>query len=458
MNGKRMIFASLLIVTAVAVGWSQDELKSNGSLVTQWHSSDGYKSDDRRFLRLVEKSDKAGATQLPSGRPIFVDKLVFAKMLNGFLVIDDVTGKRVFDTAYYDEDKLEDFEFINRPGIDLPPLKTYARADFAFHSLFAPNHLMIDSNGRSFFMAEPCWRFRYKRFSSNHVRNPLDDEIHPIPLSAVEMSTDLKPYDWKLIERKDKGAAPRTLGLKYALGGLYCVVEQEGNLALRVLTTDLKEEIWRCTLREKLAESKEQMRTYAGCPLAIDVGTVVAVCTGGKIVGVDRRKHQARWSHDYQMSETLPEDADRWQQAEVRIASDQVIVAPGDSEWLYALDLADGSMQWKLPREKGMYFDIVGDRVMIASPQSVRFYALQTGNALGDAIHLPTDDFVAGHSDVHRKMVLLPVSSKSILWIDPIKQKLIRRVDVEFRPGNLVVGRDALYSQNGVGVTKYRLH
>lgn len=457
MNGKRMIFASLLIVTAVAVGWSQDELKSTGSLVTEWHFSAGFPSDERRFRRLAKENDRDGDTRLPCGHPMLANKYVVAKMHDGFYAIDDTTGKIEWGTKFYYEDNLEDFHFINRPGRDLPPLKTATGFDFAFHTLFAPKHLMIDSNGRSFFMAEPCWRFRYASFSAR-VRIPFGDEILPTPLSAVEMSADVKPYKWKLVERKDKGAAPRTLGLKYALGGLYCVVEQEGKLALRVLTTDLKQEIWRCTLREKLDESKQQMRTYAGCPLAIDTDTVVAVCTGGKIVGVDRRKHTIRWSHDYPTSETLPEDADRWQQAEVRIASDQVIVAPGDIEWLYALDLADGSMQWKLPREKGMYFDIVGDRVMIASPQSVRFYALQTGNALGDAIHLPTDDFVAGHSDVHRKMVLLPVSSKSILWIDPIKQKLIRRVDVEFRPGNLVVGRDALYSQNGVGVTKYRLH
>ncbi len=78
------------------------------------------------------------------------------------------------------------------------------------------------------------------------------------------------------------------------------------------------------------------------------------------------------------------ERADRWCDLGVTIAAGRALVCPRNSEQLVCLHLANGNVEWSLPRRDGLYVGGVRDgRVIIVGRKSVRAVRLADGGAPG---------------------------------------------------------------------------
>lgn len=256
--------------------------------------------------------------------------------------------------------------------------------------------------------------------------------------------------------------AARILGFELAKNKVLTTVEQNSECWYVEYEANDTTKRKSLMLEESVPLTTANARTVTGC--AIDANDEIAVCSlaGGAIYGVNRKTNKRSWSFRYEPIKDFDKidhaiDADRWQFSLVQIVGDSAIVAPGDADWLFSLNLDDGKVQWKLPRNEALYAQIQGDRVFVVGATSLLVLKLSNGKPAIDPIELPGKDRTVGRGCFRDGDVLLPVSSNSILRINAKNVEIKKRYLVDSKPGNLAPTNTGVVSQSALWVSHFAI-
>lgn len=410
-------------------------------------------ADERTIEAIEKKFEKEKVVQLPGSAPLVRAGRVFTLSNNLLIGTDLRTGKRIWKyPALTKTDSIIDEGRFTELRRDSPSQLERSIYEYPYiHLLKASDEFVI------------CNRFNQPSYSVVERPTLLD------PFGEGKRSKAVEPMFTMSIEREGFiiGSFPdafgeveykesRIVGLQNVADRVMAVFEHDAGLKfVEFVSTKLKDRKV-SVLEESFPEGSDKIRNRTGC--AVDASSTIAVCapSGGRIYGVDRKECKTKWTHKYKPVTELDE-SDRWQFSLARIVGDTAIVAPGDGNWLFCLNLNDGELKWKLPREDSLFAQVVGEHVLLAGPRSLRVVRTATGMPTYDAISLPEKDLLAGRGCEKDGAYLLPVSTDSILSIDLKNGRIVRRYQLGEKPGNLAVTKAGVVSQSALTISHYRL-
>ena len=311
-----------------------------------------------------------------------------------------------------------------------------------------------------------------------------------------EVSNKLVAYDlaggllnWELGgKRRDVGfplAGAYFLGPPVCLHErLYCLVEMAGELRLLQLKDEgspagPQVEWSQLLAAPRVALAAAAMRRRSGISPAAADDLLICPTTAGLVVAVDPIRQQLVWGYEYPSLEVLDtldprriafnrlqgrptpveidEDEGRWLDSAPTVAAGRVLLTPRDSTELHCLDAVTGELQWKRPRDRGLYIAGVRNRtVIIVGRDQIEAVDLATGAAVwSEALLIPEP---AGRGLFMGQHYLLPLVTGELVWIDCAEGRIRLRVGLPagLSPGNLAAGYGALVSQGLTELTAFR--
>ena len=230
----------------------------------------------------------------------------------------------------------------------------------------------------------------------------------------------------------------------------------------------------------QFSSSDHPVRKHAGLVPSYAHGLLICPTCDERIVAVSAEDNAVRWVFRYSGSirrQELGGDApvlfggrdpwdsgrvdldSRWTDSLPRIAGNQVIVTPRDSDELFCLDLQTGQERWKMGRNQfhGIAA-IVEDKIILCGNRMVQAFRLDDGQPLWSQSIV--DGIVCGLPATDGALLQIPTSEPAIVSIDVqtgrtlVTQRLLDSPDdqTHFRgsnsPGNLLIIGDQLLSQN----------
>jgi outer membrane protein assembly factor BamB len=188
------------------------------------------------------------------------------------------------------------------------------------------------------------------------------------------------------------------LGPPLALGGeLYCVCEHGTEVELLVLDARTGEERWSQPLAAADGNPADPTPRHAGAVVAAADGILVCPTATGTVVAVELSTRSLLWAYAASRPDVVGMEFRRggillngqpvarsspvgWADGTPVIADGRVLLTLPSSSELHCLNLLDGSLVWKKPREDGLYVAGVADkRVVVVGAAHVRAYALDDG-------------------------------------------------------------------------------
>jgi len=169
------------------------------------------------------------------------------------------------------------------------------------------------------------------------------------------------------------------------------------------------------------------------------------------MMGIPQRKQLAQLRADV---------ADRWSDGGATIADGRVLLTPLDTDELYCLNLADGSLAWTALRRDGVYVaGVRRGRVLLVGRGHVWALNLADGKpawATGD-VALPPGATPSGSGYLGQQRLYVPVTSAEVVAIDIDQGRLVARSQSPdgIVPGNLVPVGDALVSLSPEGLRRF---
>lgn len=156
----------------------------------------------------------------------------------------------------------------------------------------------------------------------------------------------------------------------------------------------------------------------------------------------------------------------RWTDSLPRIAGNNVIVTPRDSDELFCLDLQTGQERWKLGRNQfHSIAAIVDDKIILCGNHIVQAFRLDDGQPLWSQSIV--DGIVCGLPATDGVLLQIPTSEPAIVALDVqtgrrlATQRLLnsKNANAEFQgmesPGNLLIIGDQVLSQNLDSIRAY---
>ena len=242
-------------------------------------------------------------------------------------------------------------------------------------------------------------------------------------------------------------------------GRLYCLAESKSEIRLVSLIPE--DQSARLEWSQALATTDRGFfvapRRLAGLVPVITDGIAVCPTANGSVVAFDLIQQQLRWGYSYESltrrnqqggTDFLSDEEEgRWLDNGPVLTKGHVIVTPRDSAELHCLNLVDGAVIWKRPREHGLYVAaVVDDRVVVIGQTHVSAYSLEDGTEVWkEQIEIPEP---SGRGVRIGAQYLLPLSTGEIATLDLATGRILGRSKLsEGRiPGNLAVGAGALVS------------
>jgi outer membrane protein assembly factor BamB len=429
-----------------------------------------------------------GLASVPASNPLAVGNHVFLRTAAGLMAVDFRSGKRIWNGP---TDEGAGF-LLDPANSDSNNIDSTIVAGWLDQRLWDDNvYGGLSSDGQSIYCVEdlaaesmtPVLRrdpFAMRRGIQMTPTPALTDR-----LAAYSIAAEGK-LEWELNTAAGDDKSPLAgaffLGPPLPLGGrLYVLAEIKGEIRLIALhpKTDpdsgqKKVEVeWSQQLamvEQSIAE--DGSRRLAGAIPSFADGILVCPTSAGAVVAVDLTTRALLWGYRYQRTGdgTAREramlsrfrdggsssDREHWCDATVTIAEGRVLVTPAEVEGsgsltdLYCLNLLDGKLLWKQPRDAGLYLACVHDgAAVIVGAGSVRAYSLDRGQ-LKWSLPLPTGSVPSGRGYFNGKQYFLPLSSAEVAAIDVESGAIVSRAKSRTGqvPGNLVCHDGAVISQN----------
>jgi len=486
--------AKALAGSQAAAGWLMDggdparnaSVSASGPLLsTCWRIPTAEHPFVESLIDQIQQSNRdQDRWALPALHPLVVNNVVLMRTARNLLAVDFVTGKRIWEVPGDDpfesvsESSLgitggDEDPFGGRRGgaLDLQTVLRYRLwGDATFGTLtsdgqrvFAVEDLSLDlgtASTRAMFMPN---------------RRALPSDPKPFNrLAAYEIRTG--KLVWQL------GGSAEELGLPQAgtfflgpplpvSGQLYAIAEQKGDIRLLVLDAKTGNVAWTQQLgvvdqdRDIL---QDPLRRVSGVSPSYADGILVCPTSNKSVVALEPATRSLLWGYVYKPGDsaqprqppmffgvsppTDPEPANRWAHTEVVLAEGRALVTPVDSSELHCLNLIDGKLLWRKPRQDDIYLACVyqGKAILVgrrglralkladgepAWPRAVEFQSAMpsgTGFLSGDRYYVPLTSGEVKAADLNSGQIAHTYQS--------------RRGVV---PGNLVCSGGRVLSQGG---------
>jgi len=458
-------------------------------------------TDDPRMeehLRRVRLAfEDNGIPILPGLHPLAVDDVVLMRTSRNLLAVDFPTGKRLWEVPV--DDPLESMLGSGAAGALVQQSPQLAAAlgtrmwdDATYGTLSSDGRLAFTIEGLTLGIGGSSSRsviINGRRVNSN--RKPHNR------LAAHDIrSGKLK---WHIGGAADEFSLPEPetffLGPPLPLmGRLFVLAETKGKIRLLALDAASGEVIWSQQLA--IAEQGilvDPMRRLTGASPSYADGILVCPTSTGAVVAVDLATRSLMWGYRYGRREDLsrqarfvamqmrsrsgPDLQQRWADAGVAIVEGYVLVTPVESNQLHCLDLRDGQLIWKQPREDDLYLAHVyqGNAVMVGR-RKVR--ALRISETLeadpprqgrvkrpkpawdGRAVDLPDGSVPSGRGFFSGGRYFIPLSTAEVVAVDLSAGRIdhVSKSRKGVVPGNLICYKGRVISQGLDGLeTFYQL-
>jgi outer membrane protein assembly factor BamB len=428
---------------------------------------------------------------LPSSHPLVVDDVVLMRTYRNLLALDFATGKRLWEvpieeaadsSANFSNDL--DIPFRQNIGVNFQnPVSNQGVLSVGRaldDSLFG----MLSSDGRLVYSIEDAWSnsgiaARAMAFNGRQL-NPSGEAGTFNYLAARDVRSGL--LKWAIGGPKDQFALPQAetffLGPPLPLlGQLYAIGEVKGEIRLFVLDPNPDKKNDRVVWSQQLSvldqvQQQDPLRRSIGFSPSYADGIMVCPTSTGALVAIDLATRSLLWGYHHANEVgaknqifSLPRfqanfngsESSHWMDASVSIAGGRVLVSPVYSEFLHCLNLADGDLKWKVPRQDDLYVACVHkEKVIVVGRKHIRSYRLEDGKPAWDGrvLSMPESALPSGRGFLSDDTYYLPLNSAEVAAIDLIAGKIVRvsksqKGDI---PGNLVCYKGRVLSQNYRGL------
>ncbi len=330
---------------------------------------------------------------LPALHPLVVEDLVLMRTPRNLLAVDFETGKRLWEAPVDDPfasllDPPETIAYRRVPQLEYA-LRLRMWADATYGS-------MSSDGDRVYAIEDLGLEIGATQFQAFIRGRRVDDPTGPRPhnrLAAYDLHAEGK-LAWHAGGSSDDFELPLAgtffLGPPLPLmGRLYAIGERMGEISLIVLEAASGELLW----SQQLAGAdqllmKNPLRRIAGVSPSYAEGVLVCPTSNRSVVAVELATRSLLWGYEYSQSDGRsrrqvaflgsrsildPDPSGRWIDSSVILAEGRVLVSPLDSDWLHCLDLRDGRLLWKAPREDGLYVACVHEgKVVLVGRRAVR--------------------------------------------------------------------------------------
>jgi len=344
---------------------------------------------------------------LPALHPIVVDDVVLMRTASGLLAVDFTTGKRIWRAPVDDP-----FDVLLNPPTDVLYRQT-PQMEYALRlRMWADaTYGRISSDGQCVFAVEDLGleigRMLLRTVFVGGRR--VDDPAGPKPYNR------LAAYDVHNGKLKwHVGGSPDEFGLPQAgtfflgpplplMGRLYVIAETMGEIRLTVLDSNTGELLW----SQQLAGTdqllvKDPLRRMAGVSPSYADGVLVCPTSNRSVVAVQLATRSLLWGYTYQQADSRrerqvaffgarsiidPNPIGRWIDSSVILAEGRVLVSPVDSDYLDCLNLVDGKLLWREPRQDDLYLACVHQgKAVLVGGRHVRALDLHNAHARATGI------------------------------------------------------------------------
>ncbi len=284
-----------------------------------------------------------------------------------------------------------------------------------------------------------------------------------IALDLKSSGAVAKPL-WSVGGRRDSRKAPSTLAGHFFLGPplpvhgrLYTVTEHNHRIYLHALDPETGGVIWSQGIAlVDLPIHSDRKRYPLSCTPSYSNGIVVCPTQLGVVVAVDETTGDLLWGHYY--GDLLPEKQfgrmpHRHQEVYGHagfpdvplIAAGCVVTMPRQSKYIHCLGLADGSRQWRAPRDDAEYVATISNQtVLVIGRHTCRGLSLSDGSELWSARF----GMCAGRGVQVEQDYVLPLANGSVanFDIDTGRRLGFTRTHTDTRMGNLILQDGYIYS------------
>lgn len=447
--------------------------------------------DIRRSIQAFDGNvvrEQGAPPNLPAAQPLAVGDMVVFRTVGTLRAVRLATGALVWQKAVPDPnlDRLMGASAIVTPNAPLylrsSPrrlLKERLWEDVACGSL--------SSDGESVFMLERPRVLSepisfHPRIGASSRETPRESNR----LLALELQSG--KLQWEV--GGPRGECELELAATYFLGPplpvgdrLYCLAEMGGEIRLLALRSGTGELDWSQALVAPETDLLyEARRRLAGIGVAHAGGIVVCPTGVGATVAVDLSQRALRWGYRYQsnipallpaeramlrmwMAQarmmgrggwSLTDNARGWVDAVPVVGQGRIVLTPSDSDELHCLDLLDGSLIWKRPREQGLYVaGIFSDNVVVVGQTGVRALRLSDGGPAWSRTTPIATPSGRGFRTAERYHI--PLTTGEVATINLNDGRILARsmLPSTMEPGNLVAASGTIVSQAAYGISGF---
>ncbi|MHB8897570.1 MAG: outer membrane protein assembly factor BamB family protein [Thermoguttaceae bacterium] len=418
---------------------------------------------------------------LPGLYPLAVGDVVLMRTVTNLLAVDFRTGKRLWEVPAADpfeaamnpapegyvnghpnlESGLrlrlwgdEAFGTLSSDGrlvfavedLQLPTTPIYSRVLLAPGNAGTTSHALMTSNRLAALEIRSQGKLRWELGGAH--------SDHPLPLAGAFFLGPPLPL----------------------LGDLYVLAEIEGEIRLLALRAETGELLWQQQLAVvEQSVFQDTLRRVSGVSPSYGDGILVCPTSHRSVVALDLTTRSLLWGYSYgefeQEDQRRPglfemarqrtaNPENRWTDWVAMIAEGRVLVAPPDSNQLHCLDLHDGKLLWRVPREDKLFIAAVTrDNVVVAGRRGLAALDLESGVAAWEAalfVSAPgAEPSGRGFSD--GELYYLPLTDGKLMAV----RLATGQVEQVIRPrggralGNLVCHGGRILSQRADGIEAY---
>ena len=457
---------------ACAVGggdWSVSMLKTirlQGDAEANQKLKDAF---DRSIRQLQRSMNEDNRTIVLSGVPLVAKDTVIYRTLNDVTAVDLRTGEMRWRSSLPDGMlkwfvQSSNAELENEPVTTPVNLRWYLRFKLYRDQLSG----LLSTDGKNVYAVEESdSQFEMSRLPRQRLGEPMS-----LGTTNKLVAYELNGGRIAWVAGGPRGTPPVDLSGVFFLGPpvpyegrLYCLVEVRDELHLLALFQDGKSvqvEWSQALVATQESGAFPSTRRQSGLMPVVSAGMIVCPLAGGAIVAFDLRTQQLEWGYSYEVRRSrmtrdgfdmvtpvvVEDETGRWVDGSPLVENGRVIVTPRDSEEVHCLDLIDGRLLWKRPRDYGLYVAcITSEAVVVVRRSQVVAYSLADGTEFwSEPIEIPEP---SGRGVRVGSRYLLPLSTGEIATLDLASGRVLGRSRLPNGqvPGSLVVGSETLVSR-----------
>lgn len=243
-------------------------------------------------------------------------------------------------------------------------------------------------------------------------------------------------------------------------GVLYALGEVRGEVRLYAIDALTAKLNWDVQVALTAVGNNEArfVRQMAGATPSIVDDLLICPTSTGAVVAIDMASRAPLWGFQYQpivptnvgfnYAVPLWRPGDRWADATVLLADGVIVLNPPEHQNLIALDLANGTPLWTLPRDNASW--VAGaqqNNVFVVGTTEVRCHELRSG-AVSWKSDLTEHGAPSGRGYLTESHLFLPTIQRRVLKIDLATGAVVDFVDTEYVLGNLICHNGVVVSHD----------